>query len=224
MTLTRWLRDYLFYPIALSRPLGIVGVRLRGLFGYRVGKIIPTAFAAFCVYFAMGVWHGAGAHLLVFGFFNGSFIAAGILFEPLVEKLRRLTKIRGTVGFGKIFAIFRTLGLVMFLRFFARADSLRHALQMGRQTVRGFRFNELWDGTLLTSGLGWFGFAVLGFGVAALFIRDLLAERGMDCRSRLNASSPVLQFTVLFALLFSIVLFGVYLGDATNAAFIHAAH
>ncbi|MCL2838411.1 MAG: hypothetical protein FWE04_05005 [Oscillospiraceae bacterium] len=225
ITLTRWLRDYLFYPIALSKPLGMFGKVSRKIFGNRIGKMLPTSIATFCVYFAMGVWHGAGAHILMFGILNGALITAGLFFEPLTERLRKLTRLRGEVsGKGKMFAILRTLGLMMFLRYFARAESLSHAWGMLRQTFTDFRLYELWNGSLLRLELSGFDYAVLAFGVILLFIRDIITENEIDCRMQLNKSRPIVQFAVLTVLLLSVTIFGIYYGDALSADFIYAAH
>ena len=225
MSLTRWLKDYLFYPIALSKPLGFFGKFARKIFGNRVGKILPVSIATFCVYFAMGVWHGAGMHVFAFGVLNGTLITSALIFQPFIEKLRKITKISGDkAGFGKIFAIVRTIGVMMFLRFFVRADSLSHALSMIRQTMFSPRLRELWNGTLLSLELSISDYTILALGVLALLIRDIFREKGIDCREALSKSGPLLQFSVLFALLFSIVMFGIYFGDALSADFVYASH
>ena len=225
ITLTRWLRDYLFYPIALSKPLARFGKFTRKIFGNRVGKMLPTSIATFCVYFTMGVWHGAGAQILMFGVLNGALITAGLFAEPFLERLRKITKLRGEEpGKGRILAILRTLLLMMFLRYFARADSLEHAFGMLRQTFTNFRISELWNGTLLTLELGLTDFAILAFGVILLFARDLITEKEIDCRDQLGKSRPIVQFAVLAVLLVSITWFGIYSGGALGANFIYAAH
>jgi len=225
ITLTRWLRDYLFYPIALSKPLAIFGKFSRKFFGNRIGKMLPTSIATFCVYFAMGVWHGAGWHILMFGILNGALITAGLFAEPWIIKLREKTGIVGeNKGFGKTFAIFRTFGIMMFLRYFARAESLSHAFDMLRRTFTDIRLYQLWNGTLLTFDLSGFDYAILAFGVIALLVRDIISENDIDCREQLCKSRPIVQFAVLSALLVAITLFGIYSGDALSANFIYAAH
>jgi len=225
ITLTRWLRDYLFYPIALSKPLIKVGKISRRVFGNRIGKILPTSIATFCVYLAMGVWHGSGAQILMFGILNGALITLALIFEPQIELLRHITKIRGeNNGFGKMFAILRTLGLMIFLRYFARAVSLGHAFAMLRQTVSAPRLHELWNGTLLYLDMSLFDYAVLLFGTMVLLMYDLIAEKGIDCRARLDQSRPLVQGFVLIGLLLAITIFGIYSGDALSANFIYAAH
>jgi len=225
ITLTAWLRDYLFYPIALSRPLGRLGKAARAAFGNRVGKLLPTSLATFAVYFAMGVWHGSGANLFVFGILNGLFITAGLFAEPQLIRLRAKTGIYGDKnGFGRAFAVLRTLALMVFLRYFAGAPSLHAALSMLKQTLLHPRIHELWSGALLNFGLTGADYAILAAGTAALLARDVIAERGADSRALLNAARPAAQFALLFAALVSITLFGIYSGSALSAGFIYAQY
>ena len=225
MTLTAWLRDYLFYPIALSRPLGRLGRLTRGAFGNRVGKLLPTSLATFAVYLAMGVWHGSGANLFVFGILNGLFITSGLFAEPQLVWLRAKTGLDGGKnGFGRVFAILRTLALMVFLRYFAGAASLRAALSMLKQTLLHPHIHELWSGALLTMGLNGADYAILAAGTIVLLARDVIAERGADSRALLNAARPAAQFALLFAALASITLFGIYSGNALSADFIYAQY
>ena len=110
MTLGRWFKDYLFYPLALSSALAKVGKLARKLFGKRMGKMFAPCLATFCVFFAVGIWHGSGRHILVFGLLNGLIISTSLFMEPVFDKLRVITRIDGgKSGFGRIFAALRTL-------------------------------------------------------------------------------------------------------------------
>ena len=223
MTLTRWLRDYLFYPIAMSKPLSKLGKSSRRIFRGRAGKMLAPSVATFCVYIVIGVWHGAGAQIILFGLLNGTLITASLYFEPQIAQLRVITGINGD-GRGKAFAMLRTFALLMFLRYFARAESLPHALRMLRQTVSDFRAYELWDATVLNLGVGANGYIVLAFGLVFLLASDIISEKGIDWREKLIGANPVLQFSVLFVSLALITIFGIYAGDTLSANFIYAAH
>jgi D-alanyl-lipoteichoic acid acyltransferase DltB (MBOAT superfamily) len=225
ITLVRWLRDYLFYPIALSKPLNMLAKSTSIIFGARISKLLTPSIATFGVYLTMATWHGGGAHFFMFGLLNGFFITAALFLEPQIEKLRRITGIYGeSDGFGKTFAIVRTFVLMTFFRYFARAESLSHALGMLSRTVSDIRVYELWNGTLLNLGVTSTGYVILIFGIIALFTRDILTENGKDCREMLNDAHPLAQFAVLLAMLSCVTLFGIYAGDALSGNFIYAGH
>lgn len=58
ITLGAWMRDYLFYPLSLSKPFGKLGKFTRKHLKGKLGKILPTSLATFLVYFVIGIWHG----------------------------------------------------------------------------------------------------------------------------------------------------------------------
>jgi len=70
MTLSRWLRDYLFLPIAVS-----VSKRLRGTTyaGIKTESIIYW-FAAIVTMSICGLWHGAGTRFVLWGAWHGVFL------------------------------------------------------------------------------------------------------------------------------------------------------
>ena len=47
ITLGTWMRDYVFYPLAFSKPLSALSRWTRKRFGGKLGKVIPTACATF---------------------------------------------------------------------------------------------------------------------------------------------------------------------------------
>jgi len=225
ITLGKWFKDYLFYPLALSSAFGKVGKRARKLFGARAGKMFAPCIATFCVFFAIGIWHGSGAHILVFGFLNGIIISASLYLEPFFEKLRLKTRIDGgRGGFGRVFAALRTLAILVFLRYFVRANSLAAALFMLRRTVYHPRFYELWDGTLLGFGLDGMDYLVFMVGIAVILARDFITESGRNCGQIINSFKPVIQFALLLIAVLSIVILGFYSDNADLSDFIYARY
>ncbi|MGX8773436.1 MAG: MBOAT family O-acyltransferase, partial [Bacillota bacterium] len=48
VSLSHWCRDYIFYPVAMSKLFGRAGKSLRSTFGDRIGKLFPVIIAQFC--------------------------------------------------------------------------------------------------------------------------------------------------------------------------------
>jgi len=223
ITLGRWFKGYMFYPLALSSALARFGKFSRKHFGSRVGKMLQPCVATFCVFFAVGIWHGAGAKTLVFSFLNGTLISMSLFLQPFFEKLRVKTRIDGTKsGFGRVFAALRTLALIMFLRYFLRADSLQVALVMLKRTVYHPRLYELWDGTLLSFGLSMEDYLVFIAGAIVLFVRDFITETGRKVNQIINVAYPAVQLIILLVALLSIIMFGIYSSEAVSAEFSYA--
>ncbi|MFQ9860314.1 MAG: MBOAT family O-acyltransferase, partial [Evtepia gabavorous] len=93
ITLGAWMRDYLFYPLSLSKPFGKLGKFTRKHLKGKLGKILPTSLATFLVYFVIGIWHGANWRYVAFGFWNGGIITLSLLLAPYVLRWKQALRI-----------------------------------------------------------------------------------------------------------------------------------
>jgi D-alanyl-lipoteichoic acid acyltransferase DltB (MBOAT superfamily) len=119
MTLSRWVRDFLFRPI-------LVGGRRQG----------PAAAATLVgVMLLVGLWHGASWGFVVWGGLHGAALAG----ERLVREHRRARVGRRVATTGrKLLARLATFHFVAFAWVFFRAESVERALEiLGRLTVGG---------------------------------------------------------------------------------------
>lgn len=72
ITLSGWLRDYLFYPISLS----LVTVRFRERLACGNASMLPRTCLTICCVFALcGIWHGAGWNFVLWGLVHGMFLS-----------------------------------------------------------------------------------------------------------------------------------------------------
>ena len=81
ISLGTWMREYIFYPIALSKRLNRLGKKLRKKGHKKAAKVIPTTLASVVVFFCVGIWHGAAWKYVVYGLYNGLIISSGILLQ-----------------------------------------------------------------------------------------------------------------------------------------------
>jgi D-alanyl-lipoteichoic acid acyltransferase DltB (MBOAT superfamily) len=215
ITLGSWLKDYLFYPIALSKPLGRLGVAARKALGVRLGKLLPATVATFAVYFVMGIWHGATWQGFAFGLLNGFIISAAQYIEPFVK--------RRDNALWKVFAIARTFVIMLFLRIFVRAAGMADALLMLKRVALNLNPSEIVRGALFELGLSKADYAVMLAGIAVMFIVEVSAERGRDAFKSYDNAPAVLQCAGLLIMLGCLTVFGLYSGNAASAAFIYGA-
>lgn len=69
ITLGRFLRDYLFYPVSVSAPFRRFSRFCRRRLG-RAGKVIPVHMASLITWLATGLWHGLTPNFLLWGLLN----------------------------------------------------------------------------------------------------------------------------------------------------------
>jgi len=124
ISLSSWLRDYLFLPLAYATMRRIKGAKLLAIkaetWGYFVGILLTMLLG--------GLWHGAGWTFVIWGALYGIYqmvaYASKRLRRRIVKKigLQRLPRLHSALS------IFLTFNLVSFAWIFFRASSFSHAL------------------------------------------------------------------------------------------------
>jgi len=222
ITLGAWMRDYIFYPLSLSKPFSKLGKSARKVFGSNVGKKIPPFIANFVVFFLVGFWHGANWTFIVYGIWNGVFIMAGVLLDDRYEAIKRRLHINGDSFGWHLFQVLRSFVICSFGRFFSRADTLRQALRMMRSSVAGYcGFAFVTDGSLLNLGLDTANWFVLCAGLLVLLVVDLAHERGFSFRDAIASQQIVFRWIIYLAAITVPLVFGVYGSGYDAAAFIY---
>ena len=218
ITMGHWMRDYVFYPLSLSKAFTFLSRKSRKVFGEFVGKRMPSLLAMFIVYLLVGFWHGANWKYVAFGLWNGVIIMSGILLEGVYRKARELCKIQEESAGWRVFRILRTFVIVSFGRFFSGAANIRAALSMFKRTFIHWRdITFLTDGTLIKLGLTTSGWIVMLFFTAILFVVDLAHEKNIRIRDGIDRQLLVFRWIIYIGAVLAILIFGLY-GPSYNAA------
>ncbi len=220
ITLGSWMRDYLFYPLTLSKPFVKLGRRTRRSIPGPLGKVIPTSLATLIVYLVIGVWHGAGAKYFVFGLYNGILMTLALLLAGRFRALKTRLGV-GEQKWYRAFELLRTMLIVFIGRYLTRAEDLRAALAALWKTVRHPCLYQLRDGTISRLGLGGSDWLVLGLGVVFLLLVEWRQEKGVEIRKALEEKSALVQWLVILASLLVLLFFGILRDPAIQAEFIY---
>ena len=222
ITMGAWMKDYIFYPLSLSKSFANLSRKSRKVLGQFVGKRLPAFLAMFIVYFAVGIWHGADWKYIVYGIWNGSFIMISILLENVYRKAREKCGIQESMASWKAFRILRTLVIVSFGRYFTGADSLQTALSMFRRTFAHWRdLSFLTNGTLDQLGLNTANWMVVAAFVLVLFYVDSKHEKGISFREVFARQPLVFRWSIYIAAVLALLVFGLYGPSYSAAAFIY---
>lgn len=222
ITLGAWMKDYLFYPLSLSRPMNRFAKFARRHVKGRAGKVLATSLATFTVYFVIGVWHGANFRYIAYGFYNGALITAALLLEGPFAALKARIGVREDSGAYLAFCRVRTWLIVFVGRYITRAPRLLTAVAMLHTTLTRFAAADLVNGRLLTLGLGGFDLAVVAVATAVMLLVEFLQERGVQMRRSLEQRSFLVQWAAILVPLVVILLLGVAGGNYVAAEFIYA--
>ena len=205
ISLGAWMRDYLFYPLSISRPMARLGKWAKAHLGRSVGRVLPVCLANVAVFLVVGVWHGASAHYAVWGLYNGLVIAGAALLEPLFDRMKTALRVNVHSRGWRVFQILRTFAVVNVGWYFDRALTVRAGADMLVRTFARPDIAALGQGILLQLGLTGRDFLVLAVATAVLFFVSVLQERGFSIRTGLDARPLWLRWTCYTGLLIAVL-------------------
>ena len=221
ITLGTWMRDYVFYPLALSRPLGSLARFIRAHWNARAGKVLSTAAATFVVYFIIGLWHGTGVRYVFYGFWNGGVITLSLLLTGVFDTTKKRLRIQADSPGYRLFQILRTAFIVFLGRYITRSSSLAMAFHMIARTFTAPDFGQLATGVLARLGLETGDYIVIACGMAVLLAVEWKQEKGTAIRAALAQKPPFLQWVCIALPLVVLVFWGLYSGNSVAAQFIY---
>jgi D-alanyl-lipoteichoic acid acyltransferase DltB (MBOAT superfamily) len=223
ITLGGWMRDYVFYPLSLSKPFGRLGKWSRKHIGGKLGKILPTSLATFVVYLIIGIWHGANFRFIAYGFWNGAIITSSLLLANRYHAAREKLHIRQESGAWKLFQMLRTSVIVFLGRYITRAPRLLVAIQLVVRTLnpKTIHLHELWSGALLQFGLTGSDMAVIFCCTAAMLCVEAYQEKRGSVREALAQKNALVQWLAMLIPMVVLLLLGLMRGSYISSEFIY---
>ena len=210
ITLGTWFKDYIFYPVTMSKPMKSLTSSARKKLGNHFGPLLAGSIALFCVWFCNGLWHGSAWHYIFFGMYHFVLILCGSLIAPAVKLFNEKLHINPERLPYRIFQILRSAVLVVFGELFFRANGLRAVFEMTKLMFTKVHFTALSDSTLKPFGIDTKDLFIVGVVVLIVFIVGLLKEKGIDVNERIASQNVVVRRIILYALIMFIIIFGAY--------------
>ncbi len=188
ISLSTWFRDYLYFPLGGSR---------KGTLRKHINRMI--------VFLVSGLWHGASGHFVLWGFLNGLYQVIEDICKPLKKKFFHGKENMLT----KLLHMILTFILIDISWVFFRATTSDgiHILKKIFTIKRGW-----FGGKAAIAGLGmsYPMIIVLLAALCVLFIVDLCRYNKMQLLIWLDQKNFVIRWIVYFALIFAILIFGIY--------------
>lgn len=210
ITLGEWLKDYLFYPLLRTGWFSALQDSWKKKFGKKKGKKYATLAAMLVLWFAVGMWHGGSWKFIVgSGLMQWAYIAAGELGEPFLKKLKSFFGIKEG---NRVFAFFQQLRtfLLMCAAFvFFRAGSFTEGLSIYKTMFSTLNLRVLWDGSLFQLGLDRIEFIIAILMLMVLCGVSILQQK-RSVREYIAGKNIFLRWSIWYALLFIVILWGYY--------------
>jgi len=206
ITLGSWFKDYLFYPLSLSKVGTKLGKFSRKHFSTSFSRNTTAYFGLAVVWLTTGLWHGSDWHYVLYGVYYGVLIILSMQCKPLFQKITTKLQIH-TEHFGwKLFQVARTFSLICLGFILFRAENLNVAFSMIKSIFLMSRpqvYTSLLNGDFTKTDLV---FLILTVGI--LLIVSLL-QRKKGLRKTLSQQNVALRWAVYCTAVLSVIFLGV---------------
>ena len=226
ISLGAWMRDYVFYPFALLKPVQRLGKFISKRCGKHLGVVLPASIANILVFFLVGIWHGLEGHYVLWGLYNGIVIAASDICSPWFRRLGERLHMQGDSKGMQVFRVIRTFLIVNIGWYFDRIYQLGDCLHAFCVTLTPglFRmedFPETVESLLLQSGILTGARILLAvLGIVVLTITDWMHEKGRTVYDGIAARPRIIRWCVFWAILVFVQLAMDY--SNASSAFLYA--
>lgn len=212
ITLGGFFRDYVGMPVSVSKPVKKWSKAARKRFGKEMGKHVVSLSALVVVWICTGLWHGTGLNYLLWALWQGGIIALSIVLKTRFDAMRTRLKIRDDSKGFRAFQIVRTFILAGIIpRVITRAPSVHAAFVIFKHCFTGTGMYQFHVG----KGLEQYGWSRTHLVIAVIamllqLIISILKERGVNIRESVAGLVLPVRWALYLALLFGVILFGIY--------------
>ena len=223
MSLGAWMREFVFFPIMLCKPVTNLSKTARNRFGAYAGKIVPSVIAPMVVFFLIGIWHGITKQYIVNGVYNALIISSSVALAPVYAKLAEVLHVNTETFSFRLFQMARTFLLLCISRIIVKAPGLRAALKMIKSMFTTWDPDFLLglDGRIYTYGVSEREMRLLIVAILILLVVGILRESGIKIREALAKQNFIFRWGMVLALLAFVLVFGVYGPEYDASAFIY---
>lgn len=224
ITLGAWLKNYVFYPIAMSKQFINMSKNIKNTkfgstkAGAHIAKVLPTSIASLIVFLIVGIWHGANWKYVGFGLWNGLIIMISILLKPVFDFVLKKLHINPKSFLYGIFQMFRTFLVVLVGYVFDIAPSFSGAVNMIKMSLFDQNIRAGIE-QICNLGVGKKDYAILLVGMFIVFAVSVVQERNSQTSLRvmLDKRPLILRWSLTVVCIITILIFGIY-GPGYNPA------
>lgn len=205
ISLGAWFKNYVYYPLAVSRWNQRLGKFSRKHLGKAFGSYLPATVALVVVWLATGLWHGASWGYVAWGGVNGLFIIFSMWMEKVYARWKKGLHINESAWLWRAFQVLRTFLLVTFIKVLPEVGSLSDGFGLWKQIFVNHTIPRSL-GQLLPFVDTYRNLAAALFGVVLMFVVSLL-QRKEPVRARMERRLPYFVRILCFAALFFLIIY-----------------
>ncbi len=209
ITLGHFFRDYIFYPVSLSKPIQKLSKWIRKKLGKEYARLIGPFIALLAVWLANGLWHGPQWTYIVYGLYYFVLILLELILEKPMQKFyhKMNWEVDGKVN--SIFRFFKLLIIVCFGEMMFLSNSLLLTKQMLISVITNFHLVDIY--TFFKAGAMPFSQCLaIVIGFVGVIIYNISEEKQWHWRSKYQSLPFMIKGLLLYILLMYIVIFACY--------------
>lgn len=206
ISLGTWFRDYIYYPISLSKPMKSLTLKLKKYLGNHYGPLLSGTIALLVVWLLNGLWHGAGWTYILFGLYHFIMISIGNITRPEFNKLYVKLNISKSKVL-HVLQILKTTFLVIIGELIFNSSTVDQAFAMIKKIFIDFSINTL---ELSSLGLDLPDLFILIISLVVVFVIGLMHEKNINIREKISQKPIAVRWTIYYILIFSILIFGAF--------------
>lgn len=208
ISLGAWMRDYVFYPLAVSKPISNASKAFKKR-NLHLSRALPAVVGNIVVFLIVGAWHGSQWRYVFWGLYNGVILAVSALLEPAFDAFhKKFPRLRKS-AFWHIFCVIRTFVIVCIGYYFDCCRYVGDAFYALYQSIAAPNFSLLSNGIFFEFGPGKLDYLILAVAWLIVFAVSLAREKGIKIRQWLYEQNTFVRWTLLYILLFFFITFAV---------------
>lgn len=221
ITLGTFLRDYVFYPVSLSKPIQYMTKKLKKHNHRLLARYLGPVIALLFVWLANGFWHGAQWTYVLYGMYYFFFMIIEMIAEKPFEKWceRHHMPVEGWVV--RTFRFIKLSFIVVIGEMVFRALDMNTAWTMVKAIFTNFNVADfvLYSGKL---GMNVGNWIIVASCFTLVVIRDVLKEKQYPMREKFNHLPKYVRWALYDALVLSIIFFGAFGAGYDSLAMMYA--
>ena len=215
MTLGGWFKDYVYYPISVSKTVKKLNKKTVSWKSKHLKIMVSLILPVMTTWILTGLWHGTGIGYVMWGLYYGILILFSSTFSDDIQNLLSRLHVNTECFSYQIFRTIKIFCIFMGGRFLAATYTLHHKGHIIKRILLhfvGFSFTDY--------GLDAMNFLIVFLGVVLLFAITAIEENGENIFVWFNKQNRVFCGIVICLFCFMILILGIF-GSGVDTDFMY---
>lgn len=209
ITLGGWFKDYVMYPIQISKPFVALGKKSRKLLGKKYGKKIPTYLSIFVLWLLLGVWHGGTAqYFMSSGLIPCVILIGSDLLQPIFSTITTRLKLNTSSFLFRQFRRLRTFLILSLMWVFMYAGSVSRGFEALKHMFTNFFTSGTSSLSLGACSLTLIDAALMIGGLLLLVLEHFCISRHSSIAELFDKQKTPVKIVIIYAELLLLLFFG----------------